>query len=74
MAMILLQICHDNKRNFALIHFSDKIKTHIFPADDTYMRERMFEASETFLGGNTDFEMPLNKAMDLIQDGDWKDR
>lgn len=73
MAMILLQICHDNKRNFALIHFSDKIKTHIFPADDTYMRERMFEASETFLGGNTDFEMPLNKAMDLIQDGDWKD-
>ena len=26
MAMILLQICHDNKRNFALIHFSDKIK------------------------------------------------
>lgn len=73
MAMILLQICHDNKRNFALIHFSDEIKTHIFPADDTYMRERMFEASETFLGGNTDFEMPLNKAMDLIQDGDWKD-
>lgn len=73
MAMILLQICHDNKRNFALIHFSDKIKTHIFPADDTNMRERMFEASETFLGGNTDFEMPLNKAMDLIQDGDWKD-
>ncbi len=73
MAMILLQICHENKRNFALIHFSDKIKTHIFPADDTNMRERMFEASETFLGGNTDFEMPLNKAMDLIQDGDWKD-
>ena len=34
----------------------------------------MFEASETFLGGNTDFEMHrLTKAMDLIQDGDWKD-
>lgn len=72
-AMILLHICHENKRNFALIHFADEIKTDIFPADDPYMRERMFEASETFLSGTTDFEKPLNKALDLIQQGDWKD-
>lgn len=72
MAMILLQICHENKRNFALIHFSDKIKTHIFPANDTYTRERIFEASETFLGGNTDFEMPLNEAIGIMESGNMK--
>ena len=72
-AMILLHICHENKRNFALIHFSDEIKTDIFPADDPYMRERMFEASETFLSGSTDFAKPINKALNLIEQGDWKD-
>lgn len=67
-AMVLLHICHENKRNFALIHFSDEIKTDVFKADDKCMRDRMLNASETFLGGLTDFEKPLNKAMELISD------
>lgn len=70
-AMVLLHICHENKRNFALIHFSDKIKTDIFRADDSDMQKRMMEASETFLKGSTDFEKPIKKAISLIQDEKW---
>lgn len=70
-AMVLLHICHENKRNFALIHFSDKIKTDIFRADDSDMQKRMMEASETFLKDSTDFEKPIKKAISLIQDEKW---
>lgn len=70
-AMVLLHICHENKRNFALIHFSDKIKTDIFRADDSDIQKRMIEASETFLKGSTDFEKPIKKAISLIQDEKW---
>lgn len=71
-AMILLQICRDNKRDFALIHFSKKTKTDLFLKDDKDIQEHMFKASETFLRGSTNFENPLNEALDLIQQGDWK--
>ena len=54
-----------------LIHFSDKIKTDIFRADDSDMQKRMMEASETFLKGSTDFEKPIKKAISLIQDEKW---
>lgn len=72
-AMVLLHICHENKQNFALIHFSDEIKTDVFKAKDNCISDRMLNASETFLGGSTDFEKPLDKAMELIKSNDFKD-
>lgn len=72
-AMVLLHICHENKQNFALIHFSDEIKTDVFKAEDKCIRDRMLNESETFLGGSTDFEKPLDKAMELIKSNDFKD-
>lgn len=68
-ALVLLEICQINHRNFALIHFSGQIKTDFFPAD-SYDRDQVLSAAETFLGGGTNFEMPLYKAMELIEKGE----
>ncbi|MGN0107184.1 MAG: VWA domain-containing protein [Hominilimicola sp.] len=71
-AMTLLQICRDNKRDFALIHFSGDTKTDLFLKDDKDIRERMLKASETFLSGGTNFEKPLNEAIGIIESGNLK--
>ncbi len=67
-----MQICRDNKRDFALIHFSGDTKTDLFLKDDKDIRERMLKASETFLSGGTNFEKPLNEAIGIIESGNLK--
>ena len=71
-AMMLLQICRDNKRSFALIHFSTDIKKDIFMSTDKDIREHMLKAAQTYLGGDTDFEPPIREAMDMIDKGTLK--
>ena len=71
-AMLMLKICRDNKRNFALIHFADEVKVDTFLAADKDIRERMFEASETFLRGSTDFDLAINTAIDTADTSDFK--
>ena len=72
-AMLMLKICRDNNRNFVLIHFSDDVKADIFlAADNENIRERMLEASETFLKGDTDFDLAINTAIDTADTADFK--
>ena len=67
-ALLLLEICRVNKRNFSLIHFSGDIKVDLYLSTDTDITERVFETAETFLNGGTDFVKPLCEAVKLISE------
>lgn len=68
-ALTLLEIAADGRRNFALIHFSDSdsYKLDIF-CPGQYTVEDKMRAAETFLNGGTDFQTPMRKAVQLIQE------
>ena len=60
-ALTLLEIAADSGRNFALIHFSgpDSFKVDVF-RPGSYTMEDKLRAAETFLGGGTDFQTPMD--------------
>jgi len=67
LALTLLEAAAKRRRSFALIHFSDKgsiLTQKFYPA--SYSPEDIMAAAETFLNGGTDFETPLNEAMQLM--------
>lgn len=65
LAMVLYEICRVNHANFALVHFSSKIKVDYFPKEETTAAEKVMSCAETFLNGGTNFELPLQAAMAL---------
>lgn len=67
-ALTLLEIAADGKRNFALIHFSGRQSsvTDIFRPGEYTVEDKM-RAAETFLAGGTNFETPINAAMKLLE-------
>lgn len=69
-ALTLLEIAADGGRSFALVHFSGRgsKKTDLFRPGAYTMAEKM-AAAETFLGGGTDFQTPMDEALRLI----WED-
>ena len=69
-ALTLLEIAADGKRNFALIHFSGggRCDVDLFRPGE-YGAEDKMHAAEKFLGGGTNFQTPMIKAVQLIQDG-----
>jgi len=68
-AMALLDAAVHGSRKFALIHFagSGNYKTDLF-LPGAYTSDDVFSSVETFLGGSTNFETPLNEALRLICD------
>lgn len=68
-AMVLYEICRINHTSFALVHFSDHIKTYVFPKNETVLPETVLECAETFLDGGTNFANPLREANCLMLDG-----
>ena len=70
-ALTLLEIAADSGRCFALIHFSGpgSFKTEVFRPGGYAMAEKV-EAAETFLGGGTDFQTPVNDALRLMDEED----
>ena len=70
-ALTLLEIAADSGRRFALIHFSGpgSFKTEVFRPGGYAMAEKV-DAAETFLGGGTDFQTPMNDAMRLMDEED----
>ena len=68
-AMVLYEICKINNTCFALIHFSDNIKTYVFPKNEPVLPEKVLECAETFLAGDTNFDNPLREANCLMLDG-----
>lgn len=68
-AMLLYEICKVNKTNFALIHFSAKTKTDIFPKENRIESQKVLECAETFLSGGTNFDKPIAEAIRLVKSG-----
>lgn len=66
-AMTLLEIAAESRRSFALIHFagSSSCQVDIFRPGE-YSLEDKLTASETFLGGGTNFERPIREAIRLM--------
>ena len=69
-ALTLLEIAADSGRNFALIHFSgaDSSKVDVFQPGGYAMEDKL-RAAETFLGGGTDFQTPMDQALLLMETG-----
>ena len=67
-ALTLLEIAADGKRNFALIHFSgsNSCQVDVFRPSEYTVEDKM-RSAETFLGGGTNFQTPMRKAVHLIQ-------
>ena len=66
----LLDIAAENRRKFALIHFagSSSCKVDVFLPGQYSVQDKM-NAAETFLDGGTDFERPLDEAIQLMDTG-----
>ena len=69
-ALTLLEIAVDGKRNFALIHFSgpNRCQADVFRPGEYSTADKM-RTAEAFLGGGTNFQTPMAKALQLIKQG-----
>ena len=69
-ALALLDIATENRRKFALIHFAgpSECKVDVFLPGQYSVQDKM-NAAETFLDGGTDFERPLDEAIQLMDTG-----
>ena len=69
-ALALMYIALHGNKKFALIHFANSfnVKADIFEKGK-FTTDDILSAATHFFGGGTDFEAPLNKAMELIGDG-----
>jgi len=67
-ALVLLEYASQNGRSCAMVRFaSDEQPTaHIF-TKGKYTTNDVFDFAESFLGGGTNFEAPLKKAVTLIE-------
>lgn len=72
-AFALLEIAGINGRDFALIHFSGsgRHQTDLF-LHGRYTQEDVFQSAQVFLGGGTDYETPLDQAVDLMKEQGWR--
>ena len=68
--LTLLEIAVDSGRDFALVHFSGvgSFKVDVFQAGEYTMEDKL-RAAETFLGGGTDFQTPMDQALLLMELG-----
>lgn len=69
-ALTLLEIAADSGRNFTLVHFSsaDSFKVDVFRPCGYTMEDKL-RAAETFLGGGTDFQTPMDQVLLLMETG-----
>ena len=67
-ALALLDIATGNDRKFALIHFAayDSCRVDLFLPGQYTMEDKM-NAAESFLGGGTNFERPMQEAINLME-------
>ena len=69
LALVLAEAVQRNRRNCAVIRFSSagQVEAHIFCAGQ-YTTEDVFAMCESFFGGGTEYEAPLMKAVELIEE------
>lgn len=71
-AFAMLDVAGIHGRNFALIHFANNtsIQTDLF-LKNQYTQQDVMQSANKFLGGGTNFEMPMTKAIGLIESGNF---
>ena len=69
-ALALMDTALHAGKKYALIHFADRnnVRADIFEKGK-YTVDDILSAAEHFFGGGTDFEAPLNKALELTENG-----
>jgi uncharacterized protein with von Willebrand factor type A (vWA) domain len=70
-ALGMLEIARSKKRDFAWIHFSgdhdpNRLKTFIFKKSEPHNIKKIIETVEYFEGGGTNFEAPLTRGRQII--------
>jgi len=70
-ALVLLEIAREQKRDFFCVHFSSgwrqqNLHTNEFSKADPFNVEQLLDMAEYFEGGGTEFEPPLDKAREKI--------
>lgn len=69
----LLEIANKQHRNFYCIKFAERIVDEIeFPKNELDTDKMLNMIEEFAQGGGTDFQRPLNRALDLIESSDYK--
>lgn len=74
-ALGLLEIAQMQHRNYAAIQFGSKgqpLDITIIEKGERNIIEKVLHIAEYFLGGGTDFEDPLDKAMEIIHNVEFK--
>lgn len=73
-ALALLNVAKAEGRDFALIQFGSahQVAETVFPKGESNPAELM-NVIERFFGGGTNFETPLNKALDIIDRNEFND-
>ncbi|MFS0688956.1 VWA domain-containing protein [Sporosarcina sp. 179-K 8C2 HS] len=70
-ALALLSIAKKQKRDFCLILFSTRTDVRVFEKGKIKTKD-LIELAQTFLSGGTDFNLPLTKAVSIIEDSKFK--
>ncbi|MCM3638182.1 VWA domain-containing protein [Sporosarcina luteola] len=70
-ALALLSIAKKQKRDFCLVLFSTRTVVKVYEKGKI-KTEDLIELAQTFLSGGTDFNIPLTKAVSIIEDSKFK--
>ncbi|MCM3712360.1 VWA domain-containing protein [Sporosarcina luteola] len=70
-ALALLSIAKKQKRDFCLVLFSTLTVVKVYEKGKI-KTEDLIELAQTFLSGGTDFNLPLTKAISIIEDSKFK--
>lgn len=68
----ILEVAQMQKRDFACIIYSSHADDPIVIKKDEIAPQKIIDCAERFHNGGTDFESPLNKALELIKDSTFK--
>ena len=69
--LALLSIAKKQRRDFCLLAFSTQIETHTF-AQGKMKSADLVRLAENFLGGGTNFSLPLDQALTVINENKFK--
>lgn len=68
----ILEVAQLQKRDFACIIYDSRADDPIVIKKDEIAPQKIIDCAERFNGGGTNFEAPLNKALELIKDSTFK--
>lgn len=71
-ALALLEVAQKQKRNYACIHYDSRIQ-HVWEIPYGELKpDQVFDIAEYFSGGGTNFEYPLKKSLEILENSKFK--